>query len=123
MKLAGQPDPGRKITCFECLAFTPDHAADALQTPHAVTAANLFDHSQFDDAAHFEHLVHFLQRRTRNERTAIRFEVDEVVGRQLRERLTDRAALHAKYFAQLSFGQLGAGCQPMLEDRGADVLG
>ena len=64
-----------------------------------MTGANLFDHRQFDDPAHLEHFMHFLQRRTGDERATIRLEIDELVCRQLRERLPDRAALDAKYFA------------------------
>jgi len=67
--------------------------------------------------------VHVLQRRARDERAAVRLEIDELVGRELRERLPDRPALHAEHLAQLRLRQLRAGREPMLEDRGADPLG
>ncbi len=61
-----------------------------------MSSPDALNHRQFDDSPHLEH---FLKRRTCNERTAIRLQVGKPFVRQLRERLTHRAALDRKHFA------------------------
>src|SRR5471030_777322 len=99
MELAGQPYPRREIAALIGLAFTSGRRADRLEPARAMPGTDPLDDRYFDDSPHLEDLVHFLHRRACDERATIRFEVDQPLARELRQRQAHGATLDIEYFA------------------------
>ena len=78
------------------------------------------DHRRLEHAAHLEHLARLVDARLGDARAARRLERDELVAAQLVQRLAHQRARDLEDVGDLLLGELGAGHQPALDDRGGD---